>query len=136
MTEEALREGAAIVAVTRGREVLLVSVYDGDRAPKPGDALDLHAAELEERLAKLGKIRVKSVRFKWLGRNRATRRFNFIRAGAAYEARVSSARRRGLTIVVAWELPVSRLADAFSAKLVSGLSVPSAKAPKHDSEGR
>jgi len=116
VTERALPGGkgaeARVVAVTRDDEVLLLTLYRGRRAPKTAKALAAHLEELDRALAKVavpGTVRGRDQRVRLMGRWARGHALTFRkRVGGAertWEAVVAAARKRGVTVVVAWMAP-------------------------------
>ncbi len=116
-------EGVAVVAVTGGDEVLLLTAYSGESAPDADKALALHTERVEVEVGRAGvAIEVESLWLQLLGRSRRASKVTWGPKEARSVARVVAARRGGVTVVAAWTLPAAQR-ESFSTALTKGLTL-------------
>lgn len=125
-TAKRLEEGVEVIAVTHGDEVLLITIYSGKKAPRAKAALSTHRDEIERKVPDEAAKDLKSrtQRQRMLGRWRPGFEITWHQGEDKHVARVTSARKRGLTIVAAWTRPWKGLTKAFSPAVVKSISVP------------
>jgi len=122
VTSQKSGEDVGIVAVSWGEEVLLITVYDGDKRPKPRRAYEVHLEELERRVKDDGRIFRKDFSWKILGKRRRGVELRYRFEGRWLVTHILAATARKRTLVAVWTRPVGS-GDSFAAKLLKGLGI-------------
>ena len=128
VTRHTLNDTADAIAITRGEEGLVLTVYQGKKAPTAARALKTHLAELEARLVKgtvKHSLEVAKEARKLLGRRSRGRflsyRKHYAGGERAYVAHLNARRTRGLTVVTLWSAPAAANQGHFSPALLTSL---------------
>jgi len=129
VTRHTLTKRADAVAITRGAEVLVITVY-GSKPPNIRRALRTHLEELERRLIKhaaANSLQTRRARIKFMKRRVVGRTITYRRSVESrvinMTASVVARRVKGRTIVATWTAPVVPGKTRFSPALVAGLSL-------------
>lgn len=130
VTRHTLNETADAIAISHGEEGLVLTVYQGKKAPSAARALKTHLAELEARLVKgsvVGSLKVVKEAIKLLGRQARGRIFRYRKHYAAgeraYVAHLNARRTGGLTLVTLWSAPAAMNQKHFSPALLTSLAL-------------
>ncbi len=129
VTRHTLTTRADAVAVTRGAEVLVITLYTRN-PPSVRRALRTHLEELEKRLIKravANTMRTRRARIKFMKRRVVGRTITYRRSveGRKLEvtATVVARRVQGRTVVATWTARVTEGQPLFSPRLVAGLAL-------------
>jgi len=117
VTSQKSGEDVGIVAVSWGEEVLLITVYEGDKRPRPRRAYEVHLEELERRVKDGGRIFRKDFSWKMLGKRRRGVELRYRLEGRWMVTHILSAKARKRTLVAVWTRPVGS-GDSFAAQLL------------------
>lgn len=121
--QEGLPEGVQVVAITHGDEVLLLTVYRGERAPKQKAALTAHVEELERQVSGAAPVEARTIWRRLLGKSREGREIRYRDRERGHVATVLAAARNGTTLVAAWTTPEGQRGKGFSWALVKEISL-------------
>lgn len=134
VTTRSLSDKVDVVAITRGSEVLLLTIYRAKISATR--ALETTVDELAEQVratAIADSIRVTTTRIRMFKRKRAAKRLDYaFKVGGndkKMQAFVVAARARGRVVVASWNAPRRDMSAAFSPKVVAKVMVSSSSPP-------
>jgi len=126
VTTKEVDEGVEVVAITRGEEVLLLTVYRKWKPPQK--ALEVTLEELTKHVRKTAlkdSVTVKRVKMRLFNKWRSARRIDYVlkvgKIERKMQAHVVAGPSRGRTVVASWNAPRRGIAMAFSPDVIRKL---------------
>ena len=125
VTEQSAKPGVTVLAITRGDEILLITVYSGQKAPGVLKARAVHIEEVERKFANSGAPKLGKERIKMFKRNRDIWTMSHGPDARRRKVRVLALQRMKLTVVATWSTPAGMTpSKGFVRTLLEGLVMP------------